>query len=469
MNEDNRKLAKGITIILMANIFNMIIGLLTGFILPKFLSVDSYAQIKTFQLYLTMVGLFHLGYSDGVYLYYGGKKLDEIDKNEFCTAIGTMRVFQILVCVILLIISVLIKNQLVFLFAIDLFSYNLIDFYKRIFQAVGEYNKYAHITNYVTILNFSIQLILLFVVKTDNAYYYIIGYLITDIIIFISLENQIRRNIIQKTKLFSFDFQLLVRNVKEGILLLFGNFTSIILTSMDRWFTKLLLTTLDFAQYSFAVSVENFLNVAITPITITLYNYLCKNPGIEKVKLLRKYITIFSVVLVSGFFPVKLILEVYLTKYLDSVIVISLLFASQIFCVIIKSIYINMYKARFMQKKYFIKVLIVIIVGFLFNSILFVIYPKKESFAFGTLCSAIVWFVVCILDFKELRPSKKEIIYLVCQLFCFLICSMLFEAIIGLCLYIALTMVITIALMKTEFIRALKILRRIGFKEIIKR
>lgn len=31
-----------------------------------------------------------------------------------------------------------------------------------------------------------------------------------------------------------------------------------------------------FAQYSFAVSVENFLNLAITPVTTTLYNYFCR-------------------------------------------------------------------------------------------------------------------------------------------------------------------------------------------------
>ena len=45
---------------------------------------------------------------------------------------------------------------------------------------------------------------------------------------------------------------------------------------MDRWFVKALMTTLAFAQYSFAVSMENFMNVAVTPVTTTLYNYFCK-------------------------------------------------------------------------------------------------------------------------------------------------------------------------------------------------
>ena len=48
------------------------------------------------------------------------------------------------------------------------------------------------------------------------------------------------------------------------------------LTTMDRWFVKFLLDTYAFAQYSFAVSVESFLNLAITPVTTTLYNYFCQ-------------------------------------------------------------------------------------------------------------------------------------------------------------------------------------------------
>ena len=54
-------MGKGIIVILIANILNMVFGLATGFILPKYLSVETYAIIKTFQLYLSFVGLFHMG------------------------------------------------------------------------------------------------------------------------------------------------------------------------------------------------------------------------------------------------------------------------------------------------------------------------------------------------------------------------------------------------------------------------
>ena len=49
-----------------------------GFFLPKYLSVESYADYKIFILYISYVGILHLGYVDGVYIKYGGKAIDAI-------------------------------------------------------------------------------------------------------------------------------------------------------------------------------------------------------------------------------------------------------------------------------------------------------------------------------------------------------------------------------------------------------
>ena len=57
----DKKLGKGIMVILLANVLNLIFSLLTNFILPKYLSVDSYSAIKAFQLYVNFVGVFSFG------------------------------------------------------------------------------------------------------------------------------------------------------------------------------------------------------------------------------------------------------------------------------------------------------------------------------------------------------------------------------------------------------------------------
>lgn len=66
---------KGLMYVLIANFINLGFNLITNFVLPKELSVESYATIKTFQLYVSYAGLFHFGFVDGMYLKYGGKTL----------------------------------------------------------------------------------------------------------------------------------------------------------------------------------------------------------------------------------------------------------------------------------------------------------------------------------------------------------------------------------------------------------
>lgn len=72
---------KGLFQILMANIISLVIGVGLSFLVPKYLSIESYAAYKTYALYITYAGFFHFGYADGMYLKYGGKRIDEmIDK-----------------------------------------------------------------------------------------------------------------------------------------------------------------------------------------------------------------------------------------------------------------------------------------------------------------------------------------------------------------------------------------------------
>lgn len=66
-----------------SNIVIMLSGILVGLLLPKILGVTDYGYYRTFTLYTSYVGLFHFGFSDGIYLKYGGKRYDELNKEQF--------------------------------------------------------------------------------------------------------------------------------------------------------------------------------------------------------------------------------------------------------------------------------------------------------------------------------------------------------------------------------------------------
>jgi len=445
-----KSLKFGIISVLVANVINLVFSLITNFVLPKFLSVDSYAAIKTYQLYVSYAGAISLGYVDGMYLKYGGKNFNEIDRSDLNTNLSTLRIFQFFMTTLMVAIGCVMEDFIFIAFALTILSFNMIGYFKSLYQAIGEFGKYGRIINVTAGATFAINMVILFIAHTDNYYWYLIAYVLLNMVIWIVMEWYISVGCKQKFSYFKFYFSELFTNIKMGFLLMCGNLSSIVLTSLDQWFVKALLDTLAFAQFAFAVTMENFVNVAIAPVTITLYNYFCQNQDEKDIRKVRNYIMLFAATIVACAFPAKFILEVYLTQYLDATKVMFYLFASQIFYIIIKSIYVNLYKAQRMQTKYFWKLVLVILVGFIFNVLCFKMYPCKEAFAIGTLLSAIFWFLICYPSFKWIKYNVAEFIYPFIQTIVFLACGFLFNAIYGFVIYIILTLVISFALLKKD-------------------
>lgn len=110
--EKNEHLVKGITIIFVANIIGTVFNIALNFLLPKYLTVEAYAGIKTYQLYYTYVGFFHFGYIDGVYLEYGGKKFESIGFKEIAIKVNSLRLLELVISVALALYSFLLKDDI---------------------------------------------------------------------------------------------------------------------------------------------------------------------------------------------------------------------------------------------------------------------------------------------------------------------------------------------------------------------
>ena len=110
--------------------------------------MDSYAIIKTFQLYVSYVGLFHFGFVDGMYLKYGGKSVREISHKDLQTNLSTLRMFQIIITVICVILAVFFKQEILIFFSLSILPLNLANYFKQLYQATGEFSLYGKIMKY---------------------------------------------------------------------------------------------------------------------------------------------------------------------------------------------------------------------------------------------------------------------------------------------------------------------------------
>lgn len=459
-------LKKGIIYVFIANIINLLISLFSGFILPKVLSIETYSSVKLFQLYVTYIGVVSLGFADGMYLRLGGKNIESINKKEVLEELKTFKIFQIIVSILAILISICIHNEILLMCSIVIVPVNIANYLRQVYQAIGQFEKYSKFTNINTILIFFVNIFLLFIIKTDVYSIYIYGYIIVYIIYWILIEKETKKILgFQKVKAYK---EYFIEDIKSGFLLMIGNFCNVVFTSIDRLLVQNLLGTIKFAYYSFAVSIENLMNVFITPISTVMYNYFCNNKEREKILKVKEYILLFGTLVVVVIFPAKYIVDNWLTKYKESLAVLFLLFAAQYIAIFIRCVHVNLYKAEKKQKKYFSIMLIIVILSIILNLIAYSISKTIDAIAIATLLVNIIWFIAGEVEFKNYRLKKADYIYMFLVLIVFLACGYIQNAILGMLVYSGIVIILASLFKKNILVEIIKMIKNYVKKKVYK-
>lgn len=454
------KLSKGIIQVILANIINLIISIGNGFLLPKFLSVESYAALKTFLLYSSYIGILHLGYVDGVYMKYGGKAINEISAEEFASEKRVLALFQLGVTIPIIVLASFLGDACLLFAAISVLPINMVCFFKFVYQATGEFKEYRYITNLSAIMIFVLNVIFLFAIRTDNSLYYIGMQVVVSFIIWIYYERKNRIAITGNKLSLGKVWDKLNENIHLGIIIMLGNFMGVWITSIDRWFVKIFYSIAEFAYYSFAVTMLRLINVVITAFSVTLYNFFCKNPVKEEISRMRKSVLIVGAGIIAVIFPLNFVIKTYLEKYVSAVPIIRVLFMAQFILIGVNSIYLNLYKALNLQKKYLKRMLIITITAVCLNGIIGFLWKNNiMAYAVATLVTSLIWLILCQIDLPAYKMSNHEWLYLLLTLAVYFVCNYMNEW-IGMFVYIGWVLVETLLLFPKDVKLLLDMLNR---------
>ena len=77
----NYSIFKNISLAFISNIIGLIASSVITFVLPKFIGVTQYSYYQLYIFYVSYVGFFGFGWIDGLYLRYGWKYFNKINKN----------------------------------------------------------------------------------------------------------------------------------------------------------------------------------------------------------------------------------------------------------------------------------------------------------------------------------------------------------------------------------------------------
>lgn len=392
----------------------LFVGILNGFLLPKFLTIDSYAYIKTFTLYIGYSGIFHLGFSDGIYILLGGKSINDINKEKIKGYVLALLKILSLVSICFIIINIFIIKDIIFTcFILYTIPFQVILFVSLLYRATGEFDKYIIIRSIINVFSLLSTLSTLFILKSPVTYIavQIIGYVILALIYLskiIIVDYKAEKIKISEIKLL----------INTGFIVMIANTVNNIFFSLDRWIVKLNFTTKEFAYYSFGVSMLSLFTSLISSVTIVFYPYLARNHNDETiVQSIKKYIILICSFAPSGYFILEVIVSIILPQYVESLEVLGILILSIPFMTAINVVYLNLYKSTNRGKEYLYTAIKILALALTLNICVIYFGGRSNSVAYSTLISLIIWYTYSSRHFKGLEIKKNEIIYLIIYIF----------------------------------------------------
>lgn len=397
--------------VIFIDFLGVFIGILNGFLLPKFLTLESYSLIKTFALYASYSGVFHIGFSDGLYIILGGKNINEIKQNKIKGyLIALMKILTITLGIMAIVSVLFVKDYIFSLFIIYTIPFQITLFQSLILRATGQFDKYVKTRIIINVFNLISTLIIM---ATKSPYSYmiiqILGYSIISIIFLVDIFKEKNKKNEKNEKIKLKEIKYII-NI--GFIVMIANTITNLFFSLDRWFVKILFSSDKFAYYSFGVSMLNLFITLIGSISIVVYPYIAKLKNTGELFRVKKYIIIVSSIATSGFFVLEFIVTTFIPNYINSLSILSILIICIPFISIINILYSNLYKVNNMGKKYLRTSLFMLIIAVGLNICLVSLFNNIESIAYASLISLLIWYIYSARDFIEMRIKLNELVYL---------------------------------------------------------
>lgn len=427
------KLLRSIIGVTLANIVNFGTSFIIGFILPAVLSISEYGYYRQYVLYLSFNYLFNFGFNDGIYIYYGGKDIDNIDRRKLNSQHNFILIFQAILFIPMLVFSIKASSIVMLLFSISTFIMTIITFHQNFFQAVGNFSTFSKGNIFKSILYIIFLLIGIFILKSESYVVFILINIISLLFLLLYYEFNFYKAIGISRGL---NLNESVYFFKSGLFILIANMSLTFVGNIGNWIANVGFDIESFAQYSFQNSILGIILLIVSSVGQVFYNLISKYNDDKTLYVIKLLSIILGVISGCSFFIFSIIINIYLSKYSSSIGILSIIYLSIPYIIVSKILFANMYKALRTEKKYFMDSLIYAVISFIFVGIVFLLTRNLFMIAFAITITYILWYLYCSrFQFSILKGDLKELILLGSHFIVFALVSTYLKDIEGLIIY----------------------------------
>ncbi len=328
----NSNLFKNISYSFTANITSMLISVLMIIFMPKILEVQDYSIWQLYVFYSSYLGFFHFGWLDGIYLRYGGYDFEKLNKLKFSNQLYSLFLFEVIITVILLsyiyfeLADLLQKEILIFvsLLLLPVILYTFSSFILQITNRIKEYAKLILFERLTFVFFVALYLVCGFRSYIGLLYIDLFGKILAMLFGIYLIKGILVFNFTKVADIIAEIYE----NINVGSKLLFANIASMLILGIIRFGISQYWNVVTFGKISLALSIANFLMVFINAVSVVLFPAL-KRVADNELKIVYQKIDIVLTVILLGalalYYPLKYILNWWLTQYADSLMYVSIL------------------------------------------------------------------------------------------------------------------------------------------------
>lgn len=315
-----------------SNIISLLISVLTVFLLPKFITVEEYGVWQLFLFYISYLSYLHFGWIDGIYLRHAGENYLELKDKGFLGQFLLLFIFETLIATIIGIILFYYKefefsNILIIACFYSVF-FMLTGLIRNIFRATGEIKKDSQLLIMERLFFLIILIVFLFL---DTDIYYLILLNFTEMILACAYSIYLAKDIVINGSIRKriVEYKDAVKNITVGSKLMIANISGILVLGIIRMGIVRAWDIETFGKISLTLNIANLFLVFINAASIVIFPII-KRANQESLPLIYIVTRTFLMVILLGglafYYPIKVLLSLWLPQYEDSLIYMAILF-----------------------------------------------------------------------------------------------------------------------------------------------
>lgn len=332
------KFLKNLSFAVLSNAISFVVSALVTLIVPRFISVEGYGYFQLYILYSSYIGLFCLGWIDGIVLRYGGLYYDKLDKQNFHAQFWLFSAIQVVFGIGIMLFAWFAipdpsRSLIVCMFGIAVIFTLPCSYFRYLLQAVNRIKEYA-LNVVIERVVYALFILVVLLSGQIRFEYLIVADLIGKLASLAHILWLCRDLFAFKPTSWRASLADGIESIRVGAKLLIANSAGLLITGIVRYAIEWKWSVEVFAKVSLTLSVSNMFMVFIRAVSVVLFPMLKRT---DKAKLTPLYSMIRTTLMVPLlamlllYYPARLVLTQWLPQYSDGIAYMAMLFPICIF------------------------------------------------------------------------------------------------------------------------------------------